>query len=143
MHVDQDLIRDLAALLNETDLTEIEVSDGDRKIKISRKGTPVALAAAPAAIVPAPAAIAVPAADASHKNTVKSPMVGTLYLSSEPGADAFIKLGDTVTEGQTLFIVEAMKVMNQIPAPKSGKITAILVNDGQPVEFDEPLVVLE
>ena len=136
MHVDQDLIRDLAALLNETDLTEIEVADGDRKIKISRKGTPVAPAAAPAAV-------AAPAPTASHKNAIKSPMVGTLYLSSEPGADAFIKVGDTVTEGQTLFIVEAMKVMNQIPAPKSGKITAILVNDGQPVEFDEPLVVLE
>jgi acetyl-CoA carboxylase biotin carboxyl carrier protein len=144
MHVDQDLIRDLAALLKETDLTEIEVADGDRKIKISRGGSVIA---APAAIA-APVALAAPTAatpadNASHPGAVKSPMVGTLYASSEPGADAFIKVGDTVTAGQTVFIVEAMKVMNQITAPKSGKVVAILVNDGQPVEFDEPLVIIE
>ena len=146
--VDQALIRDLATILNETDLTEIEVEQDDLRIRVSRNGTPVAPQAyAPPAPAPAPAAAPVaaePAAKpASSGNAVPSPMVGTTYMAPSPGARAFIEVGQSVTEGQTLLIIEAMKTMNQIPSPRSGKIVEILVSDGQPVEYGEPLVMIE
>ena len=156
-NTDVDFITALAELLRSNDLTEIEVmrefgKDDVLNVRVARQmqaatvvatapiAAPVA-AAAPAAATPAPAA---PSDDpAQLVGAVNSPMVGTAYLSAEPGADAFVKVGDTVKEGQTLLIVEAMKTMNQIPAPKSGKVTRILVDDGAPVEFGDPLVVLE
>lgn len=146
MAIDGKLVRELAELLAETGLSEIEVEDGDRKIRVARQLTaaPVqhyaapALAAAPvAAAVPAPAAA--PAVDA---NAVKSPMVGTCYLAGEPGAPNFVSVGQTVKAGDTLLIIEAMKVMNPIVAPNAGTVTAILVENAQPVEFDQPLVVI-
>ncbi|GGD32790.1 acetyl-CoA carboxylase biotin carboxyl carrier protein [Croceicoccus pelagius] len=150
MNVDSALVRELAELLAETGLTEIEVEDGDRKIKVSRAAlaaaaAPVAMpmAAAPAA---APASAAAPAADAASAvsaDAVKSPMVGTCYLAPEPGAPDYITVGQKVKAGETLLIVEAMKVMNAIPAPKAGTISQILVNNGEPVEFDQPLVVID
>ncbi len=155
--IDKELIRDLANILNDTDLSEIEVEQDDLRIRVSRAApAPVyatapapqyapAPAAAPAAGVPAVApGTAAPAAPARNPaNTVTSPMVGTVYLSSAPGARPFVEVGATVKEGQTLLIVEAMKTMNQIPAPKSGKVTEIIVNDSQPVEYGEALVVIE
>lgn len=153
MNIDTALVRELAELLNETGLTEIEVEDDDRKIRVSRgavaAAAPVyAAAPAPAAAAPAPAAAAPaaasPAAEAGPdlKNAVKSPMVGTCYLAPEPGAANFIAVGKAVKEGDTLLIVEAMKVMNPITAPKSGTVSAILIENAQPVEFDQPLVVI-
>lgn len=149
MHVDIKLVRALAELLDETSLTEIEVEDGDRKIKVARAmtagATMVSAPALPVAAAPAPAAaVAVAApAPADHPGAVKSPMVGTVYLAPEPTAANFASVGDTVTEGQTILIIEAMKVMNQITAPRSGTVKAVLVENGQPVEFDQPLVVIE
>ncbi|MBT6328623.1 MAG: acetyl-CoA carboxylase biotin carboxyl carrier protein [Kordiimonadaceae bacterium] len=149
MQVDKDLIRDLADLLNETDLTEIEVEDGERKIKLSRNGAAVQYAPPVAAApVAAPAAAAEPAAEApldaeNHPGTVFSPMVGTVYTSSDPTADVFIKVGDTVSAGQTILIVEAMKVMNRIHAAKGGTVKAILVENEQPIEYGEALVIIE
>lgn len=149
MQVDTALVRELAELLAETGLTEIEVEDGDRKLRVARTMTAApANFAAPAMVAapsPAPAAAAPePAAEAGPpKNAVKSPMVGTAYLSPEPGSKPFVSVGDKVKEGDSLLIVEAMKVMNPIPAPASGTVKAILVEDGQPVEFDQPLVVVE
>lgn len=154
MKVDVDLVRQLAEMLDATHLTEIEVEDGDRRIRVARKAAPVAAAApvyhaapaaAPAAAAPAQVATAEAGASApaSHADAVKSPMVGTAYLSAEPGGKAFVSVGDTVAAGATLLIVEAMKVMNPIVAPSAGKVTAILVDNGQPVEFDQPLVVVE
>ncbi|WP_100259291.1 acetyl-CoA carboxylase biotin carboxyl carrier protein [Qipengyuania seohaensis] len=152
MNVDTSLVRELAEMLGETGLTEIEVEDGDRKIRVSRGGgvamaapAPMAAASAPAAAapVPAPAPGNDPApAEADTAGALKSPMVGTVYLAPEPGAADFVKVGDTVKEGQTLVIVEAMKVMNPIAADKSGTVKAILVENAQPVEFDQPLVVV-
>lgn len=150
MQVDVQLVRDLAALLDDTNLTEIEVEDGDRKIRVARK----AAAAAPAAVyapapvaAPAPSAApaAAPAADAALPagTIVKSPIVGTAYLSAEPGAAPFARIGAQVAAGETILIVEAMKVMNAIPAPASGIVKAILVDNGQPVEYDQPLIVIE
>ncbi len=144
MNVDIALVRELAELLAETGLTEIEVQDDDRNIRVARGGG-VAMTQAAPMMMPAPAAsaAAVPTAAApDHSNALKSPMVGTVYLSPEPGAENFVKVGDSVTEGQTLLIVEAMKVMNPIAADKAGTITAILVESAQPVEFDQPLVVI-
>ncbi|WP_082836047.1 acetyl-CoA carboxylase biotin carboxyl carrier protein [Croceicoccus bisphenolivorans] len=148
MNVDSALVRELAELLTETGLTEIEVEDGDRKIKVSRAA--VAAAAAPVAAFAAPAAAPVAAADpapaaasAAPVDAVKSPMVGTAYLSPEPGAANFIEVGKQVKAGETLLIVEAMKVMNAIPAPKAGTISKILVGNAEPVEFDQPLVVID
>jgi acetyl-CoA carboxylase biotin carboxyl carrier protein len=146
MQVDIKLVRLLAELLDETSLSEIEVEDGDRKIKVARTLTGVAttmVAAAPAPAA-APTAAAAPAiAPADHPGAVKSPMVGTVYLTPDPDAPAFVSVGDSVSEGQTILIIEAMKVMNQIVAPRGGKVTQILVASGQPVEFDQPLVVIE
>ncbi|WP_420382650.1 acetyl-CoA carboxylase biotin carboxyl carrier protein [Novosphingobium sp.] len=144
MTVDSALVRELAELLTETGLTEIEVEDGTRKIRVARTVTaaPVAAAYAP----PAPAATApatAPAAPvAEAAGAVKSPMVGTAYLSPEPGASNYISVGQTVKAGDTLLIVEAMKVMNAITAPTAGTVSAILVASGQPVEYDQPLVVI-
>ena len=143
MRVDSALLRELAAMLSANDLTEIEVEDGDRKIKVRRDAAPVmAYAPAPAAAAPvaAPAAEAAPAAAV---DAVKSPMVGTAFLSPEPGAKPFITVGGSIKQGDTLMIIEAMKVMNPILAPKTGKITQILIADSQAVEFDQPLVVIE
>jgi acetyl-CoA carboxylase biotin carboxyl carrier protein len=151
MNVDTALVRELAEMLDDTGLTEIEVEDGDRKIRVARGGG-VAMAAAPA-MAPAAAAPTAPAAaaptpdsagaaQADTAGATKSPMVGTVYLAPEPGAADFIKVGDSVKEGQTLVIVEAMKVMNPITAEKAGTVKAILVENAQPVEFDQPLVVI-
>ena len=147
MAIDTALVRELAELLAETGLTEIEVEDNHRKIRVSR-AAPAAAAAQYAA--PAPAADPAPAAPAEaakpaapdHANAVKSPMVGTVYLSAEPGSAAFVSVGQAVKEGDTLVIIEAMKVMNPIVASASGTIKAILVENAQPVEYDQPLVVI-
>ncbi|MBY3228607.1 acetyl-CoA carboxylase biotin carboxyl carrier protein [Rhizobium laguerreae] len=149
--IDQALIRDLANILNETDLTEIEVEQDDLRIRVSRAGTPQYVQApiaspgyaAPAAA--AAAAVAAPTAAPSRNpaNVVNAPMVGTVYMAPAPGARPFIEVGATVKEGQTLIIIEAMKTMNQIPSPKSGKVTEILVDDGHPVEYGQALVVIE
>ncbi|MCA0257430.1 MAG: acetyl-CoA carboxylase biotin carboxyl carrier protein [Proteobacteria bacterium] len=149
--IDQELIRNLANILRDTDLSEIEVEQDELRIRVSRNvvvapAAPVyapvaAPVAAPAPVAAAPVAAAVSAKD--NKNAVTSPMVGTAYLAPAPGARDFIEVGAQVKEGQTLLIVEAMKTMNQIPAPRSGKVTAILVENAQPVEFGEPLVIIE
>ncbi|MEN5277958.1 acetyl-CoA carboxylase biotin carboxyl carrier protein [Brucella sp. TWI432] len=147
--IDKETIRDLADILNETDLTDIEVEHGDLRIRVSRKVTVQAAAtvmqAAPAA-APAPVAAVVAAEPTKaelSKNAVPSPMVGTAYLAPAPGARNFIEVGTQVKEGQTLLIIEAMKTMNQIAAPRAGTVKAILIEDAQPVEFGEPLVVIE
>jgi acetyl-CoA carboxylase biotin carboxyl carrier protein len=144
MRVETDLVRQLAELLHENDLSEIEVEDGDRRIAVKRQ-----LGAAPAAPAP-PSAIAAPTpapaaevAPASHPGAVKSPMVGTVFLSGEPGAKPFVSPGSKVSEGDTLLIIEAMKVMNPITAPRSGTVRQVLVVDAQPVEYDQPLVIVE
>jgi acetyl-CoA carboxylase biotin carboxyl carrier protein len=149
MQVDPALVRQLAELLDETKLTEIEVQDGERRIRVARKAAQI-VSAAPAAAAPAPVAapaavVAAPTAApvSDTANALKSPMVGTVYLFPEPGAKPFINVGDTVKEGQTLVIIEAMKVMNPIAATKAGKVTRICVDNGQPVEYDQPLVVIE
>lgn len=148
--VDQQLIRDLAEILNDTNLSEIEVEQDDLRIRVSRQSAPAQVTAAmPAAPVPAPAppAAPVPAAAAepaaSAHNAVTSPMVGTAYAAAAPGAKPFIEIGQKVSEGQTLLIIEAMKTMNQIPAPRSGTVKRILVDNGQAVEFGAPLVIIE
>ena len=141
-----DLIRELAAVLDETGLNEIEYEAEGQRIKIGRGGGLVSAYAPPPPGAPAPAPAAGSAADdasSALQNAVTAPMVGTIYTAPEPGADNFIKVGDSVSEGQTLFIIEAMKVMNPLASPRSGKITRILVKDGQPVEFGEPLVIIE
>ncbi len=146
MRVDGALLRELAQLLATNDLTEIEVADGDRKIKVRREAaTVVGYAAVPALAAPsaaAPTAEAAPAA-AAPVDAVKSPMVGTCFMSAEPGAKPFITVGEPVKLGDTLMIIEAMKVMNPILAPKAGTVRQILVGDSQPVEFDQPLVVID
>ena len=147
--IDPDLVRDLAKILSDTGLSEIEVEHGELRLRIARTITAAPLAHTQVMHAPAPVALAPPApaavaADpAKHPGMVPSPMVGTAYLSAEPGAPPFIKVGDTVTEGQTVLVVEAMKTFNPIPAPRAGKVTAILVTDAQPVEFGEPLLILE
>jgi acetyl-CoA carboxylase biotin carboxyl carrier protein len=150
MRVDADLVRLLAELLNKNDLTEIEVEDDERRIVVKRQITyasPAAVTvAAPAAAAPAAPAASAAAADvapAAHPGAVKSPMVGTVYLSGEPGAKPFVSPGQAVKEGDTLLIVEAMKVMNPITAARAGTVTQILVQDAQPVEYDQPLVIIE
>ncbi|MGN6374212.1 MAG: acetyl-CoA carboxylase biotin carboxyl carrier protein [Sphingomonas sp.] len=151
MRVDVGLVRQLAEMLDATGLTEVEVEDGDRKIRIARKAAPVpaavhhVTASAPVQSAPAAAPAADPAAApaANHANAVKSPMVGTVYLAAEPGAAPFSSVGKQVAAGDTLLIVEAMKVMNPITAPSAGTVKAVLVENGQPVEFDQPLVIVE
>ena len=135
MRVDTKLVRELAELLSANALTEIEVEDGDRKIRVCRDAAPM-FAAAPQ-VAPATAA-----AEEIAGNAVKSPMVGTAFLSPEPGAKPFVAVGDSVKPGETLLIIEAMKVMNPITAPAGGIVKQVLVSDGQPVEFDQPLVVI-
>jgi acetyl-CoA carboxylase biotin carboxyl carrier protein len=150
MRIDPALVRELAELLTENSLTEIEVEDGDRKIKVCRNPAPV-IASAPAAASAAPAAPAAPAPAAApvapaeeevSGQTVKSPMVGTAFMAGEPGAAPFIEVGKPVKAGDTLLIIEAMKVMNPITAPAGGVVKKILVSDSQPVEFDQPLVII-
>lgn len=137
-------IKELSDLLGKNNLSEIEIEQDGVRIRVSRAGgTPVAAPAPAAAPVPAAKEPEAPVDNASHPGCVKSPMVGTVYVAPEPGADPFISVGDTVKKGQTLFVIEAMKVMNQINAPKAGKIKEILVTDSQPIEFDQPLVVIE
>jgi acetyl-CoA carboxylase biotin carboxyl carrier protein len=150
MRIDTALVRELAELLSSNDLNEIEVEDGERKIKV-RRDAPTAFVAAPAPLAAAPAApgaASAPVAQAAPQEedvggeAVKSPMVGTAFMSPEPGSKPFIAVGQSVKAGDTLLIVEAMKVMNPITAPKAGTVKKIIVSDGQPVEFDQPLVVL-
>lgn len=146
--MDTEFIRKLAKLLEETNLGEIEMAEGDRKIRVAR---PAAIAApmmaampAQAASAPAAAPAAVAAPDASkHPGAVKSPMVGTAYLSPEPGKPVFCNIGDKVTAGQTLLIIEAMKTFNPIKAPKAGTLAQVLIDNGQPVEFGQPLMLIE
>jgi acetyl-CoA carboxylase biotin carboxyl carrier protein len=140
MQVDMKLVRQLAELLDETHLSEIEVEDGGRKIKVVRALT---AASVPMAVHVAPSAQTTTASAAEAPGTVRSPMVGTCFLAGSPEAPPFVAIGDSVAEGDTLIIIEAMKVMNPIIAPRSGKVTQILVANAQPVEFDQPLVVIE
>ena len=150
IRVDIELVKQLAELLDATKLTEIEVEDGDRRVRVAREAAPNAApvqyapapVAAPVAAAPAAAAV-VEAAPADHPGVVKSPMVGTTYLAAEPGAAPFVSPGDKVSVGQTLLIVEAMKVMNPITAPRGGTVKQVLVENGQPVEFDQPLLIVE
>jgi acetyl-CoA carboxylase biotin carboxyl carrier protein len=145
---EQRLIRQLAELLNETGLSEIEIEKSGLKVRVARTLNVQSTIAAPAPIAAAGLAAVAPAAakpsdPAKHPGAVKSPMVGTAYRSPEPGAPTFIEVGSQVSQGDTLFIIEAMKTMNQIPSPRSGKVTAIFIENGQPVEFGEPLVIIE
>ncbi|HVA13331.1 MAG TPA: acetyl-CoA carboxylase biotin carboxyl carrier protein subunit [Stellaceae bacterium] len=141
LKIDSELVRALAALLDETGLSEIEYAVGDKRVRVARG------AAAGAAMAAAPALAATPvvatAVAAEPAGAVKSPMVGTAYLGTQPGAPPFVAVGDTVREGQTMFIIEAMKVMNQIPAPRAGRVVQILVVDATPVEFGQMLAILE
>ncbi|EJW09412.1 Biotin carboxyl carrier protein of acetyl-CoA carboxylase [Rhodovulum sp. PH10] len=146
--VNEEIVRSLARLLGETGLTEIEIEHAGLRVRVARQGTPVAATV----VAPAPAASAVPGvfavADGSmdpskHPGVVTSPMVGTAYRAPEPEARPFVDIGTEVKAGETVLIIEAMKTMNQIPAPKSGTVTQILVEDGQPVEFGEPLMIIE
>jgi len=147
---DSALIRELALLLDETSLSEIEIERAGLRLRVARNisvatsvPVTVAAAAAPAAAAAAPAGTAGVTDFANHPGVVPSPMVGTAYWAPEPGAKPFIEVGSRVTAGQTLLIIEAMKTMNQIPSPRAGTVTQILVEDGQPVEFGEPLVIIE
>ncbi|MFC5419363.1 MAG: acetyl-CoA carboxylase biotin carboxyl carrier protein [Stutzerimonas stutzeri] len=150
--IDPELVREMAQLINETDLTEIEVQKGDLRIRVARtiSATVMAPVAAAPAFAPAPAAVAAPAAApvdakaaAAHPGTVNSPMVGTAYRRPSPEAKPFIEVGQEVKAGERVLLVEAMKTFNDIVAPRAGKVTAILVEDGQPVEYGEPLLVIE
>ena len=146
---DSALIRELALLLDETSLTEIEIERAGLRVRVARNvsiaaAVPAAIPMAAAAVAGASVAAAAAAADLSkHPGVVPSPMVGTAYWAPEPGAKPFIEVGSKVSAGQTLLIIEAMKTMNQIPSPRAGTVTQILVEDGQPVEFGEPLVIIE
>ena len=144
--VDRDLIRELAKLLDETGLTEIEFERGGQRVRVARHGTVTHFAGAPGhapAPVAVPPVVATPSDLAKHPGVVSSPMVGTGYLGSAPGAKPFVDIGSKVVAGDTLLIIEAMKTMNQIPATRSGTVTQILVEDGQPVEFGQPLMIVE
>lgn len=145
--VDQDLIRQLASLLKETDLSEIEIETGSLKLRVARQvgqvTVPVAAPAPVAAAAPAAAPAAAAPSGAAHPGALISPMVGTAYLAAEPGAAPFVTVGSKVSVGQTVLIIEAMKTMNHIPATKAGTVVEILVEDGQPIEFGEPLIIVE
>jgi len=151
MQVDTKLVRELAELLDSTQLTEIEVQDGDRKVRVARTAAPVAAAAPAYSPAPAPSLAATPVADAApavddvrkHPGLVRSPIVGTAYLTPDPASPPFVTVGATVKAGATLLIIEAMKVMNPITAPNAGTVTRILIVNEQPVEYDEPLIVIE
>jgi acetyl-CoA carboxylase biotin carboxyl carrier protein len=143
--IDADLIRELAKLLEETGLTEIEFERDGARVKVARRARRPA-AAASAATMPSAARVAVdggPADLSDHPGLVTSPMVGIAYLGPEPGARAYVEIGSRVRAGETLLIVEAMKTMNQIPAPRAGTVIQILIEDGKPVEFGEPLMIVE
>jgi acetyl-CoA carboxylase biotin carboxyl carrier protein len=145
MTIDEKLVRQLADILAETGLTEIEVQEGEKRVRVSRaaQAAPAAPVVAAAAPAPTPAAqTPAPAPEAPAANALKSPMVGTVYLAPEPGADDFVKVGDAVKAGDTVLIVEAMKVMNPITATSAGTVKQILVENGQPIEFDQPLMVI-
>lgn len=159
LDIDEKQIKRLAVMLGETGLTEIEVEEAGRRIKVARQASlqvahaPVVghapVAAAPALPVAPPANAVAPSPPTSESHdqgnpvgTITSPMVGTIYMASDPGAAPFVSVGDTVSEGQTLLIIEAMKVMNNLPSPRSGKVTQVLVRDGQPVEYGEALLVI-
>ncbi len=153
--IEPDLVRELASILRDAGLSEIEIEQGDLRLRLARgvshapAGAPLPPALATPAPAPVPAAAAPPAADAkpadakNHPGAVLSPMVGTAYLSPEPGAAVFVKQGDKVSEGQTLMVVEAMKTFNPIPAPRAGTLAQVLVSDGQPIEFGQPLAILD
>lgn len=147
--MDTEFVRKLADILKETHLGEIELADGDRRIRVARPAVTVAAApmslAAPLAPTADPASSAKPAAGdlGGHPGVVKSPMVGTAYLSPEPGKPAFVSLGDKVAAGQTLLIIEAIKTFNPIKAPKAGTVSQVLIENAQPVEFGEPLMIVE
>ena len=148
--VDHELIRALARLLDETGLTEIEIERKGLRVRVGRQAPIVHAAAAPAAhmppppvAAPAPAVLDAPNDPTKHPGVVTSPMVGTVYLAAEPGARPFVNVGSVVNAGDTLLIIEAMKTMNQIPAPRAGRVTQILIEDAHPVEFGEPLVIIE
>jgi acetyl-CoA carboxylase biotin carboxyl carrier protein len=150
--LDTEFVRKLAAILEETKLGEIELADGERRIRVARPTAPVT-SATPVVMAPAPAAATAPAAAApaaapagdlsKHPGVVKSPMVGTAYLAPEPGKPNFVSVGDKITAGQTLLIIEAMKTFNPIKAPKGGTVTQILIENALPVEFGEPLMIVE
>lgn len=146
MNIDTDLVRELADMLGETGLTEIEVEDGERKIRVARGVLAAPVMSPPPVTAPAAAgapAIAAPApAGPDHSNALKSPMVGTVYLAADPSAPNFVKPGDKVSVGDTLLIVEAMKVMNPIISDREGTVVEVLVDNAQPVEFDQPLVLI-
>jgi acetyl-CoA carboxylase biotin carboxyl carrier protein len=149
--IDTEFVRKLAQLLQETGLGEIELADGDKRIRVARPAVTVAAApvAAPVAVAPAATAAGAPGAAGAngdlgkHPGAVKSPMVGTAYLAPEPGKPHFVVVGDKVTAGQTLLIIEAMKTFNPIKAPKAGTVTQILIDNARPVEFGEPLMIVE
>lgn len=139
----EDMVRSLAKLLDETGLTEIEIEEAGRRVRVARAAPGVTYAAAPAAPAPRLQAADGPLDPAAHPGVVLSPMVGSAYRSPEPGAKPFVDVGSRVETGDTLLIIEAMKTLNQIPAPRAGTVTQILIEDGQPVEFGEPLVIIE
>ena len=142
--VDRDLIHELTKLLDETGLTEIEIEQDGQRVRVARNAAPSPAPTAPRAVaVPAPQPVAAPLDPSKHPGVVNSPMVGTAYAAPEPGAKPFIEIGTQVKAGDTLLVVEAMKTMNQIPAPRAGTVIQILFEDGQPVEFGEPLVIIE
>ena len=143
--VDRDLIHELTKLLDETGLTEIEIEQDGQRVRVARNAAaPAPVAAAPrAAAAPTPQPVTAPLDPAKHPGVVISPMVGTAYVAPEPGGKPFIEIGSQVKVGDTLLVVEAMKTMNQIPAPRAGTVIQILFEDGQPVEFGEPLVIIE
>ncbi len=141
--VDQDIIRELARLLDETGLTEIEFERDGQRVRVARQTHLVAAAPRSAGDMPAPFAADASPDPAKHPGLVSSPMVGTAYIAPEPGARPFVEVGSKVQAGETLMIIEAMKTMNQIPAPRGGTVIQILIEDGQPVEFGEPLMIIE
>jgi acetyl-CoA carboxylase biotin carboxyl carrier protein len=146
IEIDSELVRTLASLLAETGLSEIEYAVGDRRIRVARGAVAVShvLPAAGAAAGPAAAApIAAETAPEDHPGAINAPMVGTVYLSPQPEAPAFVKLGETVAEGQVVLIIEAMKVMNQVRAPRAGRLVRVVVKDGEPVEYGQALMILE
>jgi acetyl-CoA carboxylase biotin carboxyl carrier protein len=147
--IDHDLIRELARLLDETGLTEIEIEQEGLRVRVGRQAAPVqanvpaAHVPPPPLVAPAPATLEAPVDPMKHPGVVTSPMVGVAYLAPEPGGRPFVDIGSVVKAGDTLMIIEAMKTMNQIPAPRAGTVRQILIEDGRPVEFGEPLMIIE